>query len=242
MGQTPNGNLHTEICKSILKVHRNTPNNGCRAELSQFPLLIRIQKRAIKFYKHLKASEPNSYHYKALHLQEEQIERSPLSQLVLRLTSSNSTRPQDHPHTIWNNQIIAKEKENYINYWTSTTKTQSKLQCYSDLNRQYTLAEYLTTVTDGKLRKTLSMYRLSHHSRAIETGRHRQTWLSREVRLCRFCPHRQVETETHFLLQCSAYQDIRTKFFTQIECKLQDFDSLSEQIKMQYMEKTVSAP
>ena len=69
-------------------VHRNTPNNGCWAELSQFPLLIRIQKRAIKFYKHLKASDPNSYHYKALHLQEEKIERSPLSQPVLRLTSS----------------------------------------------------------------------------------------------------------------------------------------------------------
>ena len=111
--------LHTEICKSILRVHRNTPNNGC----------------------------PNFYHYKALHLQEEKIERSPnwTSQLVLRLTSSNSTRPLDHPHT---------EKENYINYWTSTTTTQSKLPCYLALNRQYTVTEYLTTRTDETLRKT----------------------------------------------------------------------------------------
>merc|ERR1712168_255401 len=45
--------LHAEICKSILRVHRSTPNNGSRAELGQFPLLIRIQKRAIKFYNHL---------------------------------------------------------------------------------------------------------------------------------------------------------------------------------------------
>ncbi len=53
--------LHTEICKSILRVHRTPPpNNGRRDELGQFPLLIRIQKRAIRFYKHLKASEPNS--------------------------------------------------------------------------------------------------------------------------------------------------------------------------------------
>ena len=142
------------------------------------------------------------------------------------------TRPQDHP-TIWTNQITAKEKEKYINYWTSTTKTQSKFQCYSDLNRQYTLAEYLTTMTDKKLRKTLTMYRLSDHSLAIETGQHRQTWLPREDRLCQLCPHRHVETETHFLLQCSAYQDIRTKFFTQIECKL-SLSSLSDQIKMQH--------
>ena len=34
----PMETLHTEICKNILKVHRNTPNNGCKAELCQFPL------------------------------------------------------------------------------------------------------------------------------------------------------------------------------------------------------------
>lgn len=227
--------LHTEICKSILRVHRNTPNNGCRAELGQFPLLIRIQKRAIKFYKHLKTSDPNSYHYKALQCQEESMEKSPLSQLVLSLSSSNSTRPQDSPHTIWTHQIIEKQKEHYINYWTSTTKMQSKLQCYLALNRQYTVAEYLSTVTDEKLRKTLTMYRLSDHSLAIETGRHRQTWLPREDRLCELCPHRQAETETHFLLHCSKYEHIRADFLSKIKHKVTDFDSLPDQTKMQHI-------
>ena len=138
----PIQNLHTEICKIILKVHRNIPNDGCRAELGKFPLIIRIQKRAIKFYQHLKASKPSSYHYKALQCQEESKEGSPLSQLVHRL-SSNSTGHQDRPHTIQPNQIIAKEKDNYINYWTSTTKTQSKLQCYLALNRQYSMGSEL---------------------------------------------------------------------------------------------------
>ncbi len=32
--------LHTQICKNILKVNRATPNNSCRAELGQYPLLI----------------------------------------------------------------------------------------------------------------------------------------------------------------------------------------------------------
>ena len=90
-------------------------------------------------------------------------------------------------------------------------------------------------MTDEKLRKTLTMYRLSDHSLAIETGEHRQTWLPREDRLCQLCPQRQVETQTHFLLQCRTYQDIRTRFFTEIEFKLQDFDSLSDQIKMQHV-------
>ncbi len=58
--------LHAEFCKSILRVQRNTPNNACRAELRQYPLMMHIEKRAIKFWKHLKMSDPNSYHFKAL--------------------------------------------------------------------------------------------------------------------------------------------------------------------------------
>ena len=87
--------LHTEFCKYILKVQRKTPNNACRAELGQFPLLLDIQKRAIKFYLHLRTSDPHSYHHQALLSQEENRERSPLNQLVLRLTSTNPLLPQD---------------------------------------------------------------------------------------------------------------------------------------------------
>ena len=37
--------------------------------------------------------------------------------------------------TIWPNQIVKKERENYLTYWTETTKRQNKLQCYVGLNR-----------------------------------------------------------------------------------------------------------
>ena len=57
--------------------------------------------------------------------------------------------------------------------------------------------------TDPKLRKSLTRYRLSEHSLAIEKGRHRQTWLSREDRLCFHCTHNQVEIELLFLTSTS---------------------------------------
>ena len=40
-------------------------NNACRAELGQYPLILKSQKRAIKFCKHLKYSDPISYHCNA---------------------------------------------------------------------------------------------------------------------------------------------------------------------------------
>ena len=71
--------------------------------------------------------------------------------------------------------------------------------------RDYTVAEYLSTVTDPKLRKSLTMYRFSEYSLAIERGRNWQTWLSREDKLCAHCPHNEVENELHFLISCQMY-------------------------------------
>ena len=43
---------------------------------------------------------------------------------------------------------MSKQKANYLTYWKELTKKQSKLECYLALNKEYTVAEYLTTVTD----------------------------------------------------------------------------------------------
>ena len=34
--------LHAEFCKIILHVQRKTTNNACRAELGQYPLIIKL--------------------------------------------------------------------------------------------------------------------------------------------------------------------------------------------------------
>ena len=73
------------------------------AELGTFPLLINVQKRASTFWKHLKLSDPDSYHYKALKCQEVN-KKSLLCQLVLQLTQTNSTnKTQPHDYSITEN-------------------------------------------------------------------------------------------------------------------------------------------
>ena len=69
--------------KNILSVQRRTPNNACRAELGRYPLIIKIQKRAVKFYNHLKGSDSQIFHNKAITYREMNLEKSPLSKLVL---------------------------------------------------------------------------------------------------------------------------------------------------------------
>merc|ERR1712082_16415 len=98
-----------------------------------------------------------------------------------------------------------------------------------------TMANYLTTTTDPKLRKTLTKYRIGDHSLAIETGRHRQTWIPREDRICTSCPQGEVETELHFLLHCDKYKEIRDSFFPKINQKYNEFETTTDTSALQYI-------
>ena len=146
--------LHAELCKSILRTQRKTTNNACRAELGRYPLIIKVKKRALKFYNHLKESNPDTLHNIALK-HSDNLQGCPLSQLAQGLCAQTQAQPPDRK-PIGPNQIIRKEKESYLTYWKETTQNQSKMECYLALKREYTLAEYLSTVNDPTLRKVLT--------------------------------------------------------------------------------------
>ncbi len=126
---------------------------------------------------HLKSSPTESLHFKALQTQELNPEKSPLSQLVLRLTnrtnSTNTNQSQTSTASHQNikiNQIIKQSKNTYLEHWDQETKTQSKLQFYRTLKSNYELEDYLQSIRDTKQRRILTKYRLSEHRLAIETA------------------------------------------------------------------------
>ena len=77
-------------------------------------------------------------------------EKSPLSQLVLRLSAlipTNTKQPQDSTsQTIRVNQIVEKHKQNYITHWDAQTTTESKLECFRALKREYIVADYTENI------------------------------------------------------------------------------------------------
>ena len=109
------------------------------------------------------------------------------------------------------------------------------MQFYLALNRNFTLAPYLTLITDKNLRTTLTKYRLSEHSLVIEVGRHRQTWLPKEKRLCPHCEQGIIETELHFLTQCTKYKDIRQNYLKNNGEVLPEFLLASSEERLSYL-------
>ncbi len=84
-------------------------------------------------------------------------------------------------------------------------------------------------------RETLTMYRLSEHSLAVETGRRRQTWLSREDRLCSHCMLGVTETELHFLTECTKYTHVRDHYYPKINHIFPQFSTYNPTQKLSFI-------
>ena len=69
---------------------------------------------------------------------------------------------------------------------------------------------YLDNITNDKRRKTLTRFRLSLHRLFIETSRYNGT--PRNERKCVLCTQNVCESEYHFLLYCSLFEELRTKY------------------------------
>ena len=63
----------------------------------------------------------------------------------------------------------------------------------------------------------------------------RETWLSREDRLCAHCPQNEVETELHFLTSCQMCDHIRDTYFPQITHIHKEFENKPNFDKLPYL-------
>ena len=89
----------------------------------------------------------------------------------------------------------------------------------------------LTSITNVKHRVDMTRLRLSSHSLHIETGRHRN--IQRQDRICTLCNNNTVEDETHVLINCPVYHDIRPEVVhrTTLNLNLCDLDKTVKILK-----------
>ena len=107
-------------------------------------------------------------------------------------------------------QYINIMKQKYISHWNQTLQNSQKLSFYNTIKNNYSPSTYLDLTRKNPLRKTLVKLRISCHKLRIETGRYDN--IPRNERICNFCNCNKIEDETHFLLDCPAYSQVRGIF------------------------------
>ena len=106
----------------------------------------------------------------------------------------------------------------YQNTFAEIEKESSKLRTYSIVKKEAGEEPYLSFVRNVKDRISMSKFRLSNHKLMIEKGRHLN--MEKMDRKCPFCP--TVEDETHFLLHCRTFSDLRECMFDTVAGTLND--------------------
>jgi hypothetical protein len=84
-------------------------------------------------------------------------------------------------------------------------------------NCDYSEKTYLGAVIKGKARLLVAQLRTGSHYIRCETGSWRvpkEVW---EERTCIFCNKGVVEMEWHFVMECAAYEDIRSQYENNLE-------------------------
>ena len=90
----------------------------------------------------------------------------------------------------------------------------NKLRLYRHFKKSFKLESYLTNIKSHLHRNAFYKSRISAHSLMCEIGRYCNT--PYEQWLCCLCEMNKVESEHHFIFECSYYSDLRNLLSNQL--------------------------
>lgn len=135
-------------------------------------------------------------------------------------------------------KLIARDKQNWQNQLfddRNGSENGNKLRTYRKYKNTLNPEQYVLTNMRRDHRRILAKFRSCNLPLAIETGRYTRPKTPLNDRLCKFCDGAAVEDETHFLVDCEFYSDIRYDLFHCANVLYSDFSSLSSGDKLIFL-------
>lgn len=233
----PIENLHMSICKQLLGVQKNTVNVGVLLELGRVPLSLYAIKYAIKNWERIRNNRANCLLIESY--KESSIEKLPWILNIRKVLEENGMLNYflnvhyDGKPCFVNKRIFQTLCDQFHqNTFEMIGKECSKLRTYAIFKNNIGYENYLSKITNPKIRTYITKLRLSNHSLMIETGRHKN--ISRGMRTCPLC-HKGIEDEIHFLFSCPAYKTIRQELFISFNLEKPNFQFLSNNRKLEFL-------
>ena len=197
---------------------RNCANLATLGELGEFPVNLKGLVSLLSFWhRSVTQMEVNTLIYQAVHYVSEEPSQSEWFATVKCLLKELNMHNYLLDPTISSTEdfkAICKTaiKNLFSQYWTTTVMNQgegSKLRFYKQFKFEFVREPYLDLINNYHLRQTITKFRCSDHRLEIELGRHNKT--KPEERICKIC-RGSVESEIHFLIECSLYRKFRIKY------------------------------
>ena len=209
---SPIERTHLSFHKQLLGVRQQTNTYGVHLEIGSHPILFNAIKASVKNWERIR-----QYNCRATY-EEATIDNLPWATSIKQtfevngmletfLAAGMETSESDSPHMLLFQRLKDQYNQEALG---SINEESSKLKFYSLLKTELGAEKYLSEITHVKQRVDLTRLRLSSHSLHIETGRHNGT--QREDRTCTLCNSNLIEDETHVIITCPMYNDIRREY------------------------------
>ena len=198
--------LHRKYLKYVLGLSKSSPNLAVYGETGEIPLSLKGYRLMLNYWKRLTTLPDQCLAKKAL-MENVNIRTN----WILTIEKLVRTfKLIEVPEKKFKKTAKYNIEEYYKNAWKNkiTNEDIPRLEVYKLINSEFTTAKHLEL--SFPIRKIISKIRCSNHPLEIEKGRHSKT--PREERFCKNCQDGTVETESHFLLNCSTYQPLRDLF------------------------------
>lgn len=206
----------------FLGVHRYAANQMIEGDMGWFPSKIRRKINMLRFWNHLSAMKSERLPKKLFIHEYDQ--NGVWCQHVKKIFIEIGLE-----HLYQNKQVCDLKTcenllhENYKQEWVKLANKKSKLKLYLSIKKEFGLEKHIELNLSRNERSILSQLRCSILPIQIELGRFNN--LKVEERICPICNSGSVETECHFLFECSKYETNREEFYTQIDISVNDYDN-----------------
>ena len=247
--------INQKCCRMTLSVHNKTSRLAVLGELARFPLFIKSLSQCLNYklalYKNKKSRNLIS------NVLDEMGEMSAAGQdCWLTRVDKLETLLKIKGPKIYNKTsgktISSKLQSKFSRHWldkinefksgiNSDSRNHNKLRTYSTFKGSFTQEPYISQVRNRNQRSFLTRLRVGSHNLGVELGRRTQPITPFELRHCKYCQEMGgdssepnlnfVDTEFHFLVQCSSFSIKRNCLYGKMSSLLPNFMQLSDDQK-----------
>ena len=236
--------LHIRVCKNILGMKMYVSNISCTAEVGRFPLAIIAIVNSYRYYCRLTGMQANTLLGQATTVHK-LLYTSNMNSIVsfMKRTCGHAKFQDDvsgqslkKPQISRNSRKLREHlKLAYGKLQIELIKQNKKLELFSHVKSNITMANYIVKIRNVEHRKAFTKLRMSAHNFDIERGR--KSNIPRHLRFCRACKSSSIGDEFHVLMECTNLylQNMRTKCLSQLLKHIPQFQMLPMKEKFVYI-------
>jgi len=210
--------------RRILKIHSNSPVSVIYCELGCYPIIDRIRYKVLQYIVKVQ-TEPSKWMCNVAFKELKRINHPYWTFISNHCSVDPAVIEKKNIYKFLKegyNRIFFDSKNKILDDVRNNVKNNFYNFIHSGDEEVFGFKNYLDFLEPNK-RPFVTRLRCGAHRLNIEIGRWAQ--LPRNQRLCRFCSERKIEDESHILLECPAFGDLRDKM-------QQDCDQVGIQIFM----------